>query len=175
MMSIEGAVVTIDAMGCQRDIAMKIIEKKADYIVALEGNQGTLCEDVEVFVGEQKALKYRDTTISTHETIDADHGRIETRNDTVIHDGSCRMPEGAFYTFAGCAGLIGKTTPQGQRIISDTDFAEYLLRSVGVAVVPGSAFGLAPYFRISYATSMSELEDACRRIAAATSRFRSGK
>jgi predicted transposase YbfD/YdcC len=86
MMSIEGAVVTIDAMGCQRDIATKIIEEKADYIVALKGNQGTLREDVEVFVDEQKALKYRDTTISTHETIDADHGRIETRNYTVIHD-----------------------------------------------------------------------------------------
>ena len=86
MMSIEGAVVTIDAMGCQRDIAAKIIEKKADYILALKGNQGTLREDVEVFVDEQKALKYKDTTISTHETVDADHGRIETRNYTVIHD-----------------------------------------------------------------------------------------
>ena len=86
MMSIEGAVVTIDAMGCQRDIAAKIIEKKADYIVALKGNQGTLREDVEVFVDEQKALNYKDTTISTHQTIDGDHGRIETRNYTVIHD-----------------------------------------------------------------------------------------
>jgi predicted transposase YbfD/YdcC len=86
MMSIEGAVVTIDAMGCQRDIAAKIIEKKADYVLALKGNQGTLREDVEVFVDEQKALKYKDTTISTHKTVDADHGRIETRNYTVIHD-----------------------------------------------------------------------------------------
>jgi predicted transposase YbfD/YdcC len=86
MMSIEGAVVTIDAMGCQRDIAAKIIEKKADYILALKGNQGTLREDVEIFVDEQKALKYKDTTISTHQTVDADHGRIETRNYTVIHD-----------------------------------------------------------------------------------------
>jgi len=86
MMSIEGAVVTIDAMGCQRDIAAKIIEKKADYILALKGNQGTLREDVEIFVDEQKALQYKDTTISTHETVDADHGRIETRNYTVIHD-----------------------------------------------------------------------------------------
>ena len=59
MMSIEGAVVTIDAMGCQRDIASKIIEKKADYIVALKGNQGTLRQDVEIFVDEQKALKYK--------------------------------------------------------------------------------------------------------------------
>ena len=86
MMSIEGAVVTIDAMGCQRDIAAKIIEKKADYILALKGNQTTLREDVEVFVDEQKAFKYKDTTISTHQTVDADHSRIETRNYTVIHD-----------------------------------------------------------------------------------------
>lgn len=82
---------------------------------------------------------------------------------------SCRVPEGAFYTFAGCGRLIGRNTPDGQRINGDTDFAEYLLRSVGVAVVPGSAFGLAPYFRISYATSPLELEEACRRIALATS------
>jgi predicted transposase YbfD/YdcC len=86
MLSIEGAVVTIDAMGCQRDIAEKIIEKKADYILALKGNQETLREDVEVFVDEQRALKYNDTTISTHETVDADHGRIETQNYTVIRD-----------------------------------------------------------------------------------------
>ncbi len=86
MMSIEGAVVTIDAMGCQRDIASKIIEKKADYILALKGNQGTLREDVELFADEQKALNYKDTTISTHQTVDGDHGRIETRNYTVIHD-----------------------------------------------------------------------------------------
>jgi predicted transposase YbfD/YdcC len=56
-------------MGCQRDIASKIIGKKADYILALKGNQGKLCEDVEVFVDEQKALRYKDTTISTHETV----------------------------------------------------------------------------------------------------------
>lgn len=84
---------------------------------------------------------------------------------------TCRVPDGAFYTFAGCAGLIGRTTPAGERISNDTDFAEYLLRSVGVAVVPGSAFGLTPYFRISYATSVLELEEACRRIAFATSRL----
>jgi predicted transposase YbfD/YdcC len=86
MMSIEGAVVTIDAMGCQRDIATKIIEKKADYIFSLKGNQGTLREDVEVFVAEQKAVNYSDSTISTHQTVDGDHGRIETRKYTVIDD-----------------------------------------------------------------------------------------
>ena len=86
MMSIEGAVVTIDAMGCQRNIASKIIDKKADYILALKGNQTTLREDVEIFVDEQKPLQYRDAMISTHETVDADHGRVETRKYTVLHD-----------------------------------------------------------------------------------------
>src|SRR5271156_6356428 len=79
MLAIEGAVVTIDAMGCQRAIAQKIVDKKADYILALKGNQGSLREDVEVFVAEQKVKDFKDTTISRDETVDADHGRIETR------------------------------------------------------------------------------------------------
>ncbi len=86
MMAIEGAVVTIDAIGCQREIAAKIMDKKADYILALKGNQGTLREDVELLATEQKARQFKDTTVSRHETIDADHGRIETRTYTVIHD-----------------------------------------------------------------------------------------
>jgi predicted transposase YbfD/YdcC len=85
MMAIEGAIVTIDAMGCQRDIAKKIVDKKADYVLALKGNQGTLREDVELFANEQKANGFKDTTVSHHETVDGDHGRIETRTYTVIH------------------------------------------------------------------------------------------
>lgn len=86
MLAIEGAIVTIDAMGCQRDIAQKILDKKADYVLALKGNQGTLREDVEVFAAEQKANGFKDTKITRHETVDGDHGRIETRTYTVIHD-----------------------------------------------------------------------------------------
>ena len=86
MMAIEGAIVTIDAMGCQRDIAETIIDKKADYVLALKGNQGSLRDDVELFVVEQKARDFQDTTISRDETVDGDHGRIETRTTTVIHD-----------------------------------------------------------------------------------------
>ena len=86
MMAIEGAIVTIDAMGCQRDIAQKILDKKADYVLALKGNQGTLREDVELFVAEQKAVGFNDTKISRDEAVDGDHGRIETRATTVIHD-----------------------------------------------------------------------------------------
>ena len=86
MMAIEGAVVTIEALGCQRAIANKIIDKKADYIIALKGNQGTLHEDVKLFAAEQKAKNFEDATVSRHETVDGDHGRIETRKYTLIHD-----------------------------------------------------------------------------------------
>ena len=86
LLAIEGAIVTIDAMGCQRAIARKIVEKKADYIFGLKGNQGTLRDDVELLVSEQKARNFVDSEISRAETIDADNGRIETRVTTVIHD-----------------------------------------------------------------------------------------
>ena len=86
MLAIEGAIVTIDAMGCQREIAQKVVEKKADYVLALKGNQGLLREDVELFVAEQKAAGFKHTRISTDQTVDGDHGRIETRTTTVIHD-----------------------------------------------------------------------------------------
>src|SRR5216683_5600992 len=86
MMAIEGAIVTIDAMGCQRGIAKKIVDKKADYVLSLKGNQGSLRDDVELFATEQKANGFKDTNVSTHETVDGDHGRIETRTYTVIHD-----------------------------------------------------------------------------------------
>jgi aspartate aminotransferase len=76
----------------------------------------------------------------------------------------CPVPEGAFYVYPSCAGAIGKKTPDGKTIETDTAFCEYLLEAVGVACVPGTAFGLAPYFRISYAASNEQLKDACGRI-----------
>ena len=86
MLAIEGAILTIDAMGCQRDIAQRVIDKKADYVLALKGNQGSLRDDAELFVTEQKASGFVDTEISRDTTVDGDHGRIETRTTTVIHD-----------------------------------------------------------------------------------------
>jgi aspartate aminotransferase len=77
---------------------------------------------------------------------------------------SCPTPEGAFYVYPSCAGLIGKTTPSGKVIETDEDFVSELLEAEGVAVVHGSAFGLGPNFRISYATSEALLEEACIRI-----------
>lgn len=77
---------------------------------------------------------------------------------------TCRTPEGAFYVYPSCAGLLGKKTADGRVIESDSDFAEALLEAEGVAVVQGVAFGLSPYFRISYATSEKALTEACTRI-----------
>ena len=76
----------------------------------------------------------------------------------------CPTPEGAFYVYPSCEALIGRTAPSGRVIGSDKDFANELLESEGVAVVFGEAFGLSPFFRISYATSEKVLEDACGRI-----------
>ena len=76
----------------------------------------------------------------------------------------CPTPEGAFYVYPSCAGLIGKTAPSGNVIRNDEDFVTELLAAEGVAAVHGAAFGMSPYFRISYATETSVLEDACRRI-----------
>jgi predicted transposase YbfD/YdcC len=111
MLAIEGAVVTIDAMGCQRAIAQKIVDKNADYILALKGNQGSLRDDVELFATEQKANDFRDTTVSRHQTIDGDHGRVETRDITVIHD------VGWLQERHGWPGLASLVIVQSTRVI----------------------------------------------------------
>lgn len=79
----------------------------------------------------------------------------------------CRAPDGAFYAFACCAGVIGKRTPNGQVVTSDGDFAMYLLDQFAVAVVAGSGFMLSPYIRISFASPLEDLRRACDRIIAA--------
>jgi len=80
----------------------------------------------------------------------------------------CPKPEGAFYVYPSIRKLIGKKTPAGKVIATDGDFATELLEATGVAVVHGAAFGLSPFFRISYATSNKALEEACRRIQSFT-------
>ena len=101
----------------------------------------------------------------------AEHNKVfKERRDLVVSmlnqaSGlTCATPEGAFYVYPSCAGLMGKKTPEGKAIETDEDFVTYLLESEGVAAVHGEAFGLSPYFRISYATSTEALEDACQRI-----------
>ena len=95
---------------------------------------------------------------------------FQERRDFVVNslnaiDGiNCLKPDGAFYVFPSCKGILGKKDKNGKKITSDTDFVESLLESKGVAVVQGSAFGLEGFFRISYATSMDKLKDAMTRI-----------
>ncbi len=81
----------------------------------------------------------------------------------------CLTPEGAFYVYPKCEGMIGKKTPDGDILNTDGEVATYLLESEGVAVVFGEAFGLTPFFRISYATGTDLLKDACQRIQRACS------
>ncbi|MBL4693528.1 MAG: pyridoxal phosphate-dependent aminotransferase [Magnetovibrio sp.] len=111
------------------------------------------------------------------EALNGDHSFIATNNkafkgrrNLVVKllnevDGlDCPMPDGAFYVYPSCAGLMGKTTPEGKKIETDGDLVTYMLESEGVAAMHGEAFGLSPHFRVSYATSNELLTDACGRI-----------
>lgn len=111
------------------------------------------------------------------EALNGDQSFLQERNDAfkarrdmvvaMLNDCeglSCPTPEGAFYVYPSCAGVIGKATPEGKVIETDEDFVTYLLEDQGVACVHGAAFGLSPYFRISYATSEEALREACTRI-----------
>jgi aspartate aminotransferase len=106
----------------------------------------------------------------TQEFIKPNAKLFEGRRDLVVsmlnqaNGIRCPTPEGAFYVYPSCEGLLGKTAPSGRIISNDADFATELLEAEGVAVVFGAAFGLSPHFRISYATANSVLEDACGRI-----------
>ena len=119
---------------------------QAAAAAALNGDQS--------FVGESVAI-YKQRRDATLARINAIPGL------------SCRVPDGAFYLYIGCAGLIGKRTPEGKLLAQDGDVVMYLLDSVGVAVVAGTAYGLSPYFRLSIATSIEILEEGCQRIARA--------
>ncbi|MEC8482902.1 MAG: aminotransferase class I/II-fold pyridoxal phosphate-dependent enzyme, partial [Pseudomonadota bacterium] len=76
----------------------------------------------------------------------------------------CDTPSGAFYVYADCKALLGKTSPAGTFLANDFDVASAILEEQNVATVPGSAFGLGPYLRIAYALDDDSLEEACRRI-----------
>lgn len=111
----------------------------------------------------------------SHDFLDDFRAAFDARRQYVVQQLNnctgitCRPPEGAFYAFPSCAGVIGKTTPKGKVLETDSDFIAYLLEDHLVAAVQGSAFGMAPYFRISYATSMENLEKAMDRIKIACS------
>ena len=125
----------------------------------------TMAASVEAISGPQdfildhnkKFIKRRDLVVSKLNEIDGI---------------TCSKPDGAFYVYPNCQDILGKITPNGKKISSDEDFMTYLLEDQGVAGVHGSAFGLSPYFRLSYATSDHILEDACNRIQVACSKLK---
>ncbi|PJB71422.1 MAG: aspartate aminotransferase [Alphaproteobacteria bacterium CG_4_9_14_3_um_filter_47_13] len=116
-----------------------------------------------------------------HSFLKARNDEFKKRRDIVVRmlneaEGlTCAVPEGAFYVFPSCAGVIGKETPHGKIINSDEDFVTYLLEDKNVACVHGAAFGLSPYFRISYATSEEALIKACQRIQEACADFQTAR
>ncbi len=116
---------------------------QAAAAAALSGDQSFITESVEVYRSR------RDAAVAGLNAIDGL---------------SCRTPEGAFYAYVNCSGAIGKTTPSGSKIQSDQDFVLYLLDAASVAVIPGSAYGLAPYFRISFATSLETINAGVEAI-----------
>ncbi len=134
MLAIEGAIVTLDAMGCQRDIAQQILAQKADYVLALKGNQGSLRADVELFAAEQRANGFQDTTISQDTTVDGDHGRIETRTTTVIHDVAWLQERHQWPGLNGVV-IVESTRDLGDKVERETRF--YLTSLVLVAALLG--------------------------------------
>ena len=121
---------------------------QAAAVEALNGNQSFISETVAIY------KKRRDTTLAQINAIPGLH---------------CSAPDGAFYLYIGCGGLIGKRTGDGKLLESDNDVVLHLLNHSGVALVAGTAYGLSPYFRLSIATSLETLNEGCRRIADAVS------
>ncbi|MFC7849457.1 aspartate transaminase [Arthrobacter sp. NPDC057388] len=116
---------------------------QAASVAALTGDQTFVRESVEVYRSR------RDAAVTALNAVDGL---------------SCETPEGAFYAYVNCGGAIGKTTPEGKVIANDEDFTLYLLEAASVAVIQGSAYGLGPYFRISYATSLDVIEESIAAI-----------
>jgi aspartate aminotransferase len=116
---------------------------QAAAAAALTGDQGFVRESVETYRSR------RDTAVAALNVVDGL---------------SCTTPDGAFYAYVNCAGVIGKTTPAGTVVRDDQDFVLYLLDHASVAVIQGSAYGLGPYFRISYATSLDIIEESIAAI-----------
>ena len=161
MLAIEGAIVTIDAMGCQREVAKKIIHKKADYLLALKGNQGTLREDVDIFAAEQKASGFKDATVSRHETVDGDHGRIETRTYTAIHDVAWLQER---HDWPGLKGvvMVESTREIGDKIERETRFYITSLAWLASQLGPVVRSHWAVENSLHWVMDMTFRDDECR-------------
>lgn len=130
ILALKGCIVTIDAMGCQKTISAGIIEKEADYVLALKGNQGTLHEDIKLFFEDAKETGFKGIRHDFHETIDGDHGRIETRR---------------YYTISDIEWLEGKADWKGLKSIgmveSEREIGEKVTKEIRyyISSLPGNA------------------------------------
>jgi predicted transposase YbfD/YdcC len=161
LLAIEGAIVTIDAMGCQREIAQQILDKKADYILALKGNQGSLREDVELFAAEQKANGFQHTTVSRHETVDGDHGRIETRTYTAIHDVAWLQERHQWPGLKGVV-MVESTREIGEKVERETRFYITSLVWLAHALGPAIRSHWAVENSLHWVMDMIFRDDECR-------------
>lgn len=121
LLALEGAIVTIDAMGCQKAIAQKIIDRKADYLLGLKGNQGTLREDVELLFTEQEARGFAELTVSRHDSTDAGHGRIEQRTCIATEDIAWLKQRHPWIGLRSIA-MVRSTRETGKETEADTRF-----------------------------------------------------
>ena len=124
MLSLKGSVVTIDAMGCQRGIAQQIVDQKADYVLALKGNQGTLCDDVRLFLDDADRAPG-----PTHTEVDGDHGRIETRTATTSSDIGWLQES---HQWPGLK-MIGKITRTRETLTKTSTETAYYIMSAAMA------------------------------------------
>ena len=161
MLTIEGAIVTIDAMGCQREIAQKILDKGADYILALKGNQGTLREDVEVFAAEQQGCGFQDTAISRAETVDGDHGRIETRTVTVMYDMAWLQHRHDWPGLKAVA-IVESVRESGTKTERETRFYIMSMKSPAEQVAPAIRGHWAVENSLHWVMDMTFRDDECR-------------
>jgi predicted transposase YbfD/YdcC len=161
MLRLEGTIVTLDAMGCQKAIAKLITDKKADYILALKGNQGTLREDVTLFFTEQKANGFKDTKISCHETVDGDHGRIEARKYVVLHDISW-LKERHNWPGLNAIVIVESTRETGNRIETENRFYITSLKGEAEQIAPAVRSHWAIENSLHWVMDMVFRDDDCR-------------
>ena len=161
MLRLEGAIVSIDAMGCQKEIAKLILDKNANYILALKSNQGTLREDVELFTAEQKTNGFQNATVSQHETVDGDHGRIETRKYTVFHDISW-LKERHNWPGLNAIVMVESTRETGSKIETGTRFFITSLKDTADRIAATIRSHWAIENRLHWVMDMVFRDDDCR-------------